>query len=317
MIQKKIDSNHYSQPAGPYFSRKLEGVEESIDYLPEYKYRIWYNDQVMDFPPHKHTALEIIVCTENIYTVSINEQTVKMHEGDILFVPPSVLHQIVSPDSGARFILLFDLEFLNIFRTQPLITTFLSKSHLYNIATHPHIYPTTYALLTKIMQAYFSNDAMSEISIYSDFLEMITVLCGNANPQAGSNATKHTDSYDKFVNILSYIDTNYAEDLTLEKVAGTAGFSKFHFSRMFKQYTSTTFYEYLCHKRILVAQELLTKNIPVTDIAFQTGFNNLTTFCRCFKKYLGCSPTQYRSQFASEDAKAITNAAMNSLHSNH
>ena len=89
----------------------------------------------------------------------------------------------------------------------------------------------------------------------------------------------------------------------MEQVADYIGFSKYHFSRLFKQHAHMTFHNYLCHKRIQAAQSLLTANmtLPITDIAFQTGFNNLTSFSRCFNKYANCSPTEYRNKLLSEE----------------
>ncbi len=101
-----------------------------------------------------------------------------------------------------------------------------------------------------------------------------------------------------FSNLLNFIDTHYADDLTLEQAAEYIGFSKYHLTRLFKQHTNTTFHNYLCYKRIQAAQSLLTedKNRPITEIAFSSGFNNLTTFNRCFSKYTSCSPTEYRNK---------------------
>lgn len=305
MQPKKIDASLYTQPIGHYNTRKLDGSEESIDFLPDHKYRIWFNNLVVDFDTHKHTALEIVLCNDNSYTVVFGDQTVKMHEGDILFIPPNVLHRIEAPDTGSRFILLFDLEFLQMFHIQNTILSFLSKPHLYNIVSHPHIYSNVYSRLMHIISLYFSNETYSEICIYADLLNLFSEICEHGNRPNISEVPRHSLSYDKFVSILSYIDNNYSEDLSLEKVANIANFSKYHFSRLFKQYTNTTFYEYLSQKRILVAQELILKNMPITDVAFQTGFNNLTTFCRCFKKYVGCAPSQYKDRFESNEEQIL------------
>lgn len=302
---KKIDASLYTQPAGHYNTRQLDGFDETIDFLPGYRYRIWFNNLTADFDTHKHDVLEIVLCNENSYTVIFGDQTVKLHEGDILFIPPNVLHSIEAPENGSRFILLFDLSFLQMFHNRNNILNFLSKPRLYNIVSHPHIYSNVYSRLMHIITLYFANETYNEIDIYADLLNVLKEICEHNTKQNISDNQKHTLSYDKFVKILSYIDDNYAEDLSLEKVANIANFSKFHFSRLFKQYTNTTFYEYLSQKRILVAQELILTNMPITDVAFQTGFNNLTTFCRCFKKYIGCSPTQYKSRFETDEERIL------------
>ena len=64
--------------------------------------------------------------------------------------------------------------------------------------------------------------------------------------------------------MLDYIDAHYTEDLTLDAVASYSGFSKYHFTRLFKQYANTTFYDYLSYKRIKVAEQLLTEPEPVS-----------------------------------------------------
>ncbi len=305
MNPKKIDASSYIQPVGKYNPRLLDGLNETIDYLPGYRYRIWFNNLVAGFETHQHDALEIVMCLENIYTVSFGEQTYKLHEGDILFIPPNVPHSIEAPDNGSRFIMLFDLEFLKSFPSGDSILNFLSKPLLYNIVSHPHIYSNAYSHLNMIVEAYFSHVAFDDITIYARLLDLFRDICSQNVKSEDEDYFKYTQNYDKFINILSYIDNNYAEDLSLEKVAQTANFSKYHFARLFKQYTNTTFYEYLSHKRIMVARELILKNIPVTDVAFQTGFNNLTTFCRCFKKYMNCSPTQFKNKFETDTERLL------------
>ncbi|MCR4648425.1 MAG: AraC family transcriptional regulator [Lachnospiraceae bacterium] len=307
MANIRSANSDFSQPFGNFISRKLESDEESIDYLPGYLYRIWHNDQATNFPDHKHQALEIILCSVGTYTITIGEEVYKLHEGDILFIPPMAVHSITAPEEGERFILLFDISFFDIFKTRKEIMTQLSKARIIGINNTAHLYPSVFSSINKIIRLYFSYNDMSEAGIYA---ELLKILCdvshsGDIEDEEDTVIT-HSENYNKFVRVLTYIENNYSEDLTLEEIANTAGFSKFHFSRLFKQYTDSTFYDYLCSKRILEAKKLLASNMPVTDVAFQVGFNNLTTFCRCFKKYTDCSPTQYKGIISKSESINIT-----------
>lgn len=299
---KNNTQSSFSQPFGKFISRKVEHEEETIDYLPGYRYRIWHNDQAANYPDHKHKAVEIILCSQNTYTVNVGEDIFKLHEGDILFIPPMSVHSIIAPESGERFIMLFDTKFFDYFKSKKEIMNFFSEAHVIGINSTTHLYPLIFSSLNKIIQLYFTFNEMNEVEIYSELLKIISLM--SHSPEAVDKEEKiitHSEIYNKFVRVLAYIENNYSEELNLESVADTAGFSKYHFSRLFKQYTDSTFYDYLCSKRIMEAKKLLATNTPVTDIAFQVGFNNLTTFCRCFKKYSGCSPTQYKNMISKEE----------------
>ena len=74
-----------------------------------------------------------------------------------------------------------------------------------------------------------------------------------------------------------------------------AGYSKYHFSRLFSEYTKETFCDYLNLRRIKAAEELLLNDsLSVTEIAMQSGFSSIATFNRLFRSLKGCSPSEYR-----------------------
>ena len=84
---------------------------------------------------------------------------------------------------------------------------------------------------------------------------------------------------------------------TLEQIAHALNVSTFHFCRKFKQETGLTFVEYLNRVRIEHAKLLLhNKNLRVTEVAYEVGFQSLTHFNRIFRKLVGTSPTEYRSR---------------------
>ena len=90
------------------------------------------------------------------------------------------------------------------------------------------------------------------------------------------------------------------EELSLDEIAGMTGFSKFHFSRLFKEFTGTSFYKYLNVRRISHAERLLLDpQLNVTDAAVLSGFNSISAFMRMFKIIKGCTPTEFRNLYSS------------------
>ena len=306
MAQVKETPAKYKQPIREYIGRSLlEDSTEEVDYVPKSHVRIWYNNQTERYATHHHDAMEIILCVENSYTVIANHQTYKMNVGDILMIPPHMLHKIICDSDGARFIFLFNLDLFSELEDYSSLSPLFMDAYFCSAASRPNIYQEVYASFMNMVDIYFSNDIFWEINLYSILMKCLSLIGKDHFFSTGGSTDVVTNykqrlHYEKFVNLLNYIDSNYKEDLTLEQVANYIGFSKYHFSRLFKQHTNTTFYDYLSHKRIQAAQALLTMDIPITDIAFQTGFNNLTTFCRCFKKVTNCSPSEYRNKFRTD-----------------
>lgn len=94
----------------------------------------------------------------------------------------------------------------------------------------------------------------------------------------------------------TYIQTNFARDLTREEVADTVFLSPAYFSRFFKQKTGMTFIEYLTHVRMEKAAQLLATNIRISEISKRLGYQSRNRFFINFKQYSGYSPTEYRRQ---------------------
>jgi AraC-like DNA-binding protein len=96
-----------------------------------------------------------------------------------------------------------------------------------------------------------------------------------------------------------FIKTRQTEDLTLGQVAKAVNASTFYFCKMFKKFTGLNFTEYLSRLRVEKAKNLLLNpNLRVSEIAYEVGFQSLTHFNRVFKRIIGQSPTDYRSQLA-------------------
>lgn len=104
---------------------------------------------------------------------------------------------------------------------------------------------------------------------------------------------------DEFImdGIASYIDDNYMEGLTLDKISSLGRMNRFKFCRIFKKRFGVSYTAYLNNVRIRDAADLL-KNTDrnITEIAHHVGFNCVTYFERVFKSKYGLSPSAYRKK---------------------
>jgi AraC-like DNA-binding protein len=92
-----------------------------------------------------------------------------------------------------------------------------------------------------------------------------------------------------------WIDAHSHQQVDLEQAAGQAGISPFHFLRLFSSVLGVTPHQYLVRSRLRHAARLLADNdIPITDVAYDVGFGDLSNFVRTFHRAAGVSPRRFR-----------------------
>ena len=93
-----------------------------------------------------------------------------------------------------------------------------------------------------------------------------------------------------------YIDTHFSDEINLDKVAGKALVSKFHFIRVFKRYYGRTPHQYLQEVRIEMAKKILLKRKSIDEVCNSIGFKSKTSFISLFKKMTGVTPLAYQNK---------------------
>ena len=91
--------------------------------------------------------------------------------------------------------------------------------------------------------------------------------------------------------ILDYIRDHLSEPLTLDLIAGQFYISKYYMMRLFKQETGYTLGQYISQKRLLLAKELLSTGAPGTQVCYDCGFKDYSTFSRAYKQLFGVTPS--------------------------
>lgn len=281
--------------------RNLKNNEELVDYHKNTPHRVWLNVQPGSFPAHWHSAMEIILPVDNYYEAVVDEESFHIMPGNILIIPPGSLHELIAPPTGSRFIFLMNISLITKLNCFAGIQTIMSKPLHITKESNPHFHNEIYSLLIQIRNEYFGQGEYAELAIQSLLLNLF-IKIGESHNNAEElfpnvRPYKQKEYIQKFNQALEYIDVHYAEEITLEDVAEIIGFSKYHFSRLFKQYTDYTFCDYLTYRRMKSAEEYLAHpDYSITDIALASGFPSISTFNRVFKQAKGCTPSEYRSK---------------------
>lgn len=300
-ISGEIIEEFLARQSKIHYVRSLSEDRESRMFLPNSTLRLWYNDVPLSYAQHWHNAFEILVPVEGNYWATVCGKTYELSPGDIFLIPSGEPHFLRAPEEGSRFVFLFEFDQILAIKGASYLVSCMSKPLLINRSTCPAIYTRETELFSEICKEYLHDDSLRDITIYS---YLLSLLVGYAKNRVASESSiqltrlPHSSGRnyaDRFNGIFDYLDQHFAENLSLESVAEAAGFSKFHFSRTFKQLSGCNFYEYLCLRRIKAAESLLTQQeMSMSQIALQSGFSSVSTFYRIFKQMKGCTPTQYR-----------------------
>ena len=95
--------------------------------------------------------------------------------------------------------------------------------------------------------------------------------------------------------ILKYIDEHLEEALTIKVLARVAGYSEYHFIRVFKACMDTTVMEYVCKRRLIKASEEILLGEKIIDVAMKYGWQSHSGFTKAFKKEFGFYPSLLRA----------------------
>lgn len=280
----------------------LNGIHETVSFSHNSGIRLYYNEQAEDYPIHWHTAIEIILPLENTYLAKVNDLSFTLEEGDILFIFSGELHSLFAPKTGKRIILQIDFSLLNAIRGLETVIPLFQPTHLITHHHSPDVHPEIYALMLAIMEEYLGTDSLKIASITAKIIDIYVIL-GRKHLSSdaffpNSNKSKQFEYTEKFLNVCDYINAHLTENLSLDDLASYSGFSKYHFSRLFKQFSNCCPYDYINKKRILCSEALLINpDFSITDVAMKSGFNSLSTFNRVFKNIKNCTPSEFKKLY--------------------
>ena len=250
---------------------------------------------------HWHPEIEITYVRKGTMCYKVNNLVYHLKEGDIVFNNSGALHSgtmenqedctYIPVTFDSRLIYGFFQSTINSKYVDPVIQDSLLPAICIDQSEPWHRPFREYllriiALDEKKPDFYELDITICLQSMWRLLLEHITY-----EPQV---SRENSLEYDRIKKILSYIEDNYQNKITLNDIAGHIHLCESECTRLFKRHMNTTLFAFLQEYRIERSLEFLQAGEPVSTVALNTGFSDPNYYSKVFAKIKGCSPREYR-----------------------
>ena len=252
-------------------------------------------------PVHWHDEFEIIYVKSGFLTVSISGENYIGKPGDAFVVSPGNLHFMGSQTGNVDyFTFLFPLKYIS-FRTDDILDDkLLEPLNSGHLMISPEIEDTVKEQCEQLVEIYGAKKEESQSKITAQIktkiilLQFILKLWKKGFIVENDTSGKNTVEKE----MVSYIQQNFTGKILLKEFGEQFHLSEKYISRYFKEHFHITISQYVTYLRLEHAKQLLQDtDIPVTEVAMQSGYQNVSYFIRSFKKTYGMSPLKYRNKY--------------------
>ena len=238
-------------------------------------------------PMHSHTFMEIfeyISDTEVEYLLGTHRY--RLQKGDLVCVPPGTFHQVLRYEPQ-------DVPCVrNLIAVSPVFLEMIGWTNQPNQFFLLRISDDKWAYLRELSKVCI-REAEEKKPLWHDMLiGYVHILLAQFVRNSEDSIKAEADGI--FEQLLSYVDENISQKITLTDTARHFFISERTISREFKNHLNVSFYRYVTQRRLLKAQNLIFHNVPLGEICDQVGFSDYPTFFRAFKKEYGISPQQMK-----------------------
>ncbi|MFO7936124.1 MAG: AraC family transcriptional regulator [Kiritimatiellia bacterium] len=247
---------------------------------------------------HYHSHMELTFFSEGEGTLFIGDAITHFKAPDLVLIGPNLPHywHVFSRSNGYALQFDFDPEhsFWRIPETHELHR--LWKDAERGIHLSGSIVETTACSIKKIVQC----GGMERMIRFMDILNKLSIT-GKSNRQTLSSTAFapliRRSTYKSLQKAIRYIFQNFQEQLTFSDILLETHMSKATFERHFKKLTGKSFTRFLMQVRLNYAgRQLIETTQSVSDIAYSSGYSNLSHFNHQFKVFYTCSPLEFRKK---------------------
>ncbi|MCZ0702912.1 YesN/AraC family two-component response regulator [Natronobacillus azotifigens] len=253
---------------------------------------------------HSHIEYEIYYFHKGKSRYLIGDKIYSLSPGDIIIMHGLTLHcaKTFEDEDYVRTSIHFDSKYykevLRMMGMEVLLVPFTTLQS-YRVHLHGDEQEEFENLLKKMNEHNKMKNEVSPFRVQVCFVEMLTLiytyfkkaLDNKKDNKVSSGKMGHVQE------VISFIDKNYMEEISLNRLEQELHISKFYLSKVFKEATGFTIFNYLYHRRVNQAKVdfLMSSHVSVTDISYKVGFKHPAHFSKVFKKITGVTPEEYKS----------------------
>jgi AraC-like DNA-binding protein len=250
---------------------------------------------------HNHLFYEVFSFISGDVTYIVEGKSYRLRPGDIVLINNRELHKTVVRPGKAyeRYVLWIDPDYIKTLGEDTDLAMCFEHSALRDykvLRPGAEYYIKIKNAMTCLQNAAF-NESYGNSVLKKAYLTELLVLLNRAFLDSQDEDMELDVVYDeKISSVISFINENLQEDLSLESLANRFYTSKYHLLREFKKHTGYTIYQYIRKKRLITARMLLKDGLRVTEACQRCGFGDYSNFIRSFKKEFGDPPGHYKSR---------------------
>ena len=250
---------------------------------------------------HCHPEIEITYVKEGSMHYRINNRSFHLKEGDIIFCNSNALHsgEMENQEDCSYIPITFDPKLIYGFFQSTICTRYVDPviQNLAVCALHIDYSEKWHETFRDRMLEVISLDKKKpdfyELDI-SIRMQLLWRLLVEHLPHQPVSTTSDFTEYERIRRILSYIEQNYMNQITLDDISEHIHLCESECTRLFKRHMNTTLFSFLQEYRIERSLEYLNTKESISRIAEKSGFSDSNYYSKVFSKIKGCSPREYR-----------------------
>ncbi|MFQ7480945.1 MAG: AraC family transcriptional regulator [Parasutterella excrementihominis] len=285
-----------------------ETTQHGSEGFPAALYETVFRSKMLRYVPlHWHKELQLCLILTGRVRFSINQKEVEAGAGDVIFINSQVIHSATSisndEEEASYCCINFAYEMVGGFHgslmERNFVLPFLRNEQndflLISEKSEEGLLEEISSKMLHIRKLFKETEPERYFDIFAELVLIWKELVRWLHKTEDQPSTRRPEDYETSREVISYIEKNLGEKLTLDLIAKEVCLSKWECSRRFKRIAGESVWSYLISARMAKAVELLLySRKSVERIGFEVGFPNVNLFIRQFKKEFRTTPGQFR-----------------------